>query len=83
MNRRIDPRKIEAVDPAVSAILRAMQPHERIALAVDAHETARELVQAQVMRMHPEWPEDQVQREVARRLTGETVGPPATRPERP
>ena len=44
MKRQIDPRRIEVVDHAVADILRKMQPHERIALAADAFETARQMV---------------------------------------
>ena len=78
MRGPIDPRRIELIDPAVVAVLRKMWPYERIALAADAFETARQLLQAQVMRTHPDWPEEQVRREVARRIAGDPDGPPPT-----
>jgi len=83
MKRPIDPRRIEVVGHDVAAILRKMQPHERVALTAQAFETARQLAQAQVMRTHPDWTEEQVQREVARRIAGDPDGPPPPRPGRP
>ena len=82
MKRRIDPRRIEAVDPIVAAILRAKAPHERVAMTSQAHRTARLLLQGQIMRMNPDWSADQVQREVARRLANGPDGPPPARPGR-
>jgi hypothetical protein len=69
MKWRLDPGQIEVVDEAMAAILRQKTPAERIAMAADAHRTARLLLTAQVRRQHPEWIDEQVQREVARRLT--------------
>lgn len=80
MKRRIDPRRIEVVDPDVAAILRKIQPYERVALTAQAFETARLLAQAQVMRAHPDWTDEQVRREVARRIAGDPDGPPPPRP---
>jgi hypothetical protein len=82
MKRRIDPRRIEAVDLEVAAILRAKAPHERIAMTSEAHRTARLLLQAQIMRMNPDWSSDQVHREVVRRLAYGTDGPSSVRARR-
>jgi hypothetical protein len=82
MKRQIDPRRIEVIDHDVAAVLRKMQPHERVALTAQAFETARQLAQAQVMRMNPDWTEEQVRREVARRIAGDPDGPPPPRPGR-
>lgn len=82
MKRPIDPRRIEVMDHAVADVLRKMQPFERLALAADAFETARQMVRAQVMRTHPEWSEEQIKREVVRRIAGEPDGPPPPRPGR-
>jgi hypothetical protein len=83
MTSRIDPRRIEVPDPAVAAVLRKLQPHERIALTAEAFETARQLIEAQVRRTHPDWPAELVGREVSRRIAGEPDGPPPPRPGRP
>ena len=82
MNRPIDPRRIEAVDPAVAAILRAKAPHERIEMAAAAHRMARQFLRAQVMRMNLGWTTEQVQREVARRLANGTDRSAPARPGR-
>lgn len=69
MRWRLDPGQIEVVDEAVAAILRRKTPAERVAIASDAHRTARLMTTAQVRRMHPDWTDEQVRREAARRLT--------------
>ncbi len=66
--RRVVPGRIEVVDEAMAAILRQKTPAERIAMACDAHRTARAMLTAQVRRHHAGWTDAQVQQEVARRL---------------
>ncbi len=65
---RLDPGQIEVVDEAVAAILRQKTPAERIAITAAAHRTARALLTAQIRRQHADWTDEQVGREVARRL---------------
>ncbi|MBI1832122.1 MAG: hypothetical protein HYR84_11805 [Planctomycetes bacterium] len=71
-NWRLDPGQIEVVDEAVAAILRQKTPAERIAMTSDAHRTAQALLAAQIRGGHPNWPDEQIQQEVARRLMGGT-----------
>lgn len=66
---RLDPGQIEVVDEAVAEVLRRMTPAERIALASDAHRTARALIEGQVRSQHPEWDDEQVRRETVLRLS--------------
>jgi Rv0078B-related antitoxin len=66
---RLDLGQIEVVDEAVAAVLRRKTPAERIAMAAAAHRTAREMLTAQISAKHPDWTDEDVQREVARRLT--------------
>jgi hypothetical protein len=73
MTRRIDPRNIEVVDDDLAEVLRQKTPAERIAMAADANETARELMAAGIRRYHPDWSDIQVDREVARRMLGEAT----------
>jgi hypothetical protein len=68
-NWRLDPGRIEIVDEAVAAVLRRKTPAERIALAAAAHRTARALLAAQIRSQHADWTDEQVHREVVRRLT--------------
>jgi len=66
---RLDPGQIEVVDEAVAAILREKSPAERIALASAAHRSARIMLAALIRSRNADWTDEQVQREVARRLT--------------
>jgi hypothetical protein len=70
MSRSIDPRNIEVVDDEYAEVLRAKTPGERISMIADANETARLLAAAGIRYCHPEWIDDQVRREVARRMLG-------------
>ena len=67
--RKIDWHRIEVVDEDIAAILRTKTPAERIVMAAAAHRTARTIYTALTKSEHPEWTAEQVQREVARRLT--------------
>jgi hypothetical protein len=65
-----DPRRIEVIDDATAAALRALTPAERFALVGQAHRTARRLVEAGVRHRYPGWTDEAVGREVARRMSG-------------
>lgn len=67
------PCRIEVIDGATAAMYRAMTPAARVALAARAHQTARVLIAAGVRAQFPNWPEADVAREVARRLSGGTT----------
>lgn len=58
----------DALDDRVAESLRRMTPGERIQLAADANDTARILAAAGIRYLHPNWSEQQVQQEVARRM---------------
>ena len=63
---------IEILDEPIAAILRKKKPAERIALILDANHTARSLAAAGIRHSHPNWDEQQLQAEVARRMLGDT-----------
>jgi hypothetical protein len=65
-----DPRRIEVIDDATAAMFRAMTPAQRVAATAQAHRTARALVAAGVRHQHPDWTDEQIAREVARRMRG-------------
>ena len=69
MNWRLDRGQIEVVDDVIAPILRAKTSAERVAMISDAHDTAWQLIWAAVHRQHANWTDDQIHREVARRLT--------------
>jgi hypothetical protein len=63
--------RIEAVDAALAAVLRAKSGTERLRLAHEAWELARDRLMAFLRARHPEWSEDVLRKQVARRLSDE------------
>ncbi|MBI4591673.1 MAG: hypothetical protein HY725_22835 [Candidatus Rokubacteria bacterium] len=68
----LDPRRIEVVDDEVARILRGMSGADRLRLAHEAWELARERLIAFVSARHPQWSPERVRREVAKRLGNES-----------
>ena len=60
---------IEMVDDAMAAILRQKTEAERLAIGFGMWRSARRLIEANVRSDHPEWSDDQVLRQVARRMS--------------
>ncbi len=58
--------RIEAVDDEIAASLRGMGPAKRLALVFQAERFARDLMRAGARNRHPEWTEEEVEKEVAR-----------------
>jgi len=61
--------KIERLDPEVARIMRAKSGMERLRLAHEAWELARDRLAAFFRVQHPDWSPDRIQREVATRLS--------------
>jgi len=68
---RLDDGQIEVVDDRVAEALRARTPAERIALALDCNETVRLVIAGYLRSRHPDWRDEQIRGEVARRMSGE------------
>lgn len=66
--RPVEPTRIERLDPTVVRILRAKSGMERLGLAHEAWELARERLGAYCAARHPDWSPERIQREVASRL---------------
>ena len=64
----VDPARIERLDPGVARILRGKSGMERLRLAHEAWELARDRLTAYCRARHPDWSPDQIRREVAARL---------------
>jgi hypothetical protein len=62
------PPCIEIVDEKMAQVLRAKSPAERLEIAFSLWRFARDTIRRNVAREHPDWPDDRVQRETARRL---------------
>ncbi len=68
MSRRPDVRRIEVVDDAVADVLRRKTPAERVAMIQASNRTMRLLIAGHLRGLHPGWDEQQIAREVARRM---------------
>ena len=64
--------RIEVVDSTMVEVYRQKTTVERIAVICDANETMRLLIAGRLRTDHPEWSDQQVSQEVARRMLGET-----------
>jgi ABC-type transport system involved in cytochrome bd biosynthesis fused ATPase/permease subunit len=70
---RLDPGQIEVVDEAIAKVLRTKQPWERVAMIGQANETMRALIEGHLRTWHPNWSDEQIKREVGRRLLREAT----------
>lgn len=64
----IRPPVVEVIDRAQVEVLRKQTPQERLQLAAGMWETARVMLRGAIAQEHPEWNEETVNREVARRI---------------
>ena len=62
--------RVEVVDRTYAAILAAKTPAERVAIADSAHRSARRMLRSRIEQLHPDWSDDEKQREFLRRLLG-------------
>ena len=60
---------MEILDDAMADILRRKTPAERLAIADGMWIFARDMLHATLLREHPDWTEDELNRMVARRLS--------------
>lgn len=66
---RLDRGQIEVVDDAMADVLRLKTPAERIGIGFGLWTAARTMLSAHLRREHPDWSGEQLQREVARRMS--------------
>jgi len=69
---RVDVGRIEIVDWDVAAVLRRKSGMERLRLAHEAWELARDRLATFLRARHPESPQEEIQRQVANRLAHES-----------
>jgi len=65
---RLDDGQIEVVDPLIADVLREKSPTERAAMIFDANRTVRRLIAGQLRTDHPDWSDEEISAEVARRM---------------
>jgi len=66
---RLDAGQIEVIDDQMAAVLRQKSGAERLAIANGLFLSARRMLTSHLRSEHPEWSDDQIAREVARRLS--------------
>jgi hypothetical protein len=67
--RKIDPRNIEVVDDDMAEVFRSMTGAQRLKIANDMFESARRMIASHLASAHPDWDEQRIQEETARRLS--------------
>jgi hypothetical protein len=66
--RSINPR-FEIMDDQMAEVLRQKTPAERLAISHGMWRFARDLLRSALRSQHPEWSEEQIHQETARRLS--------------
>jgi hypothetical protein len=69
MSYKLEPGRIEVVDEAMAEVLRKKTPAERIEIGFKLWTSARKMLTAHLKSTHPEWNEEQISREVAKRVS--------------
>jgi hypothetical protein len=77
VKRKVDPNRIEVLDPAIVEILKQKTPAERLAMVFAANRTMRLRLEGHLKTYHPDWSDKQIQAEIAKRMLSGTTG---TRP---
>ena len=65
----MDPGQIEVMDDAMVEVLRQMSGEQRLRIASGMFASARRTIMHVLRTQHPDWSEEQVIREAARRLS--------------
>jgi ABC-type transport system involved in cytochrome bd biosynthesis fused ATPase/permease subunit len=68
-NFRLDRGQIEVVDDKVAEILKMKSGPERLSMVWDAWTFYDKTVRAYLKNKHPEWTEEQIQKEIVKRVT--------------
>lgn len=67
MSRQI--RKFEVIDDQMAAVLREKTESERLQIGFEMWHSAQRMIRAIVTAEHPEWSEEEVERQVAKRMS--------------
>jgi hypothetical protein len=66
---RRKPLNVEMMDDAMANVLRAKTPAERLAIASGLWCSASRMIEAVLRAEQPDWTDDDIRREVARRMS--------------
>jgi hypothetical protein len=64
----LDAKQVEVVDDQIAEILKRKTPAERLAIGFNMWISTRTMLLSHIKHTHPEWSQQDVEREVARRL---------------
>lgn len=62
-------RDAEVVDDEMARILRGMTGAERLKIASDMFSSARRMIASHLAAEHPDWDQERIERETARRIS--------------
>jgi len=65
----IDLRNFEVLDDEMARVFRAMSGAERLKIASDMYRSARRMIASHLAAEHPDWDEQRLREETARRLS--------------
>jgi hypothetical protein len=65
----IDLRNFEVLDDEMARVFRAMTGAQRLKIASDMYRSARRMIASHLAAEHPDWDEQRLQAETARRLS--------------
>lgn len=65
---KIDPRNIEVIDDTTAVILKKISGEQKMVIAFQMFDTAAAILRANIKERHPEWNEDQIKKEIVRRM---------------
>ena len=60
---------VEVMDERMADMLRRKTPQERLEISVGMWETARVMLRGIITQNHPDWPEERILREIAKRIS--------------
>ncbi|MBI5555024.1 MAG: hypothetical protein HY920_04115 [Elusimicrobia bacterium] len=70
---RLDKGQIEVMDSTMVDILRRKTPAERIAIGFGLWISARNMLASHLRHTHPQWSEEELQREIIKRMSHGTI----------
>jgi hypothetical protein len=73
VNFRLDKGQIESPDEVMVEIYKKKSPQERIKIASDMWESARQQIFSVIRSLHPDWQTEQINKETIKRLAHENL----------
>ncbi len=60
---------VEVMDPMMVEVMRSKLPEERLAIAFRMWNSARVMLRGVLQQEHPDWNDEEIDREIARRIS--------------